>query len=70
MTTTSKLPTVATTGGCCHPASPGPVVPAAVEPPASQAVCCGSAQAAAEAGACCDPAAKARAVDAGARCCG
>jgi thioredoxin reductase len=32
--------------------------------------CCGTAQAAAEAGACCDPAAKADAIDAGAGCCG
>ncbi len=32
--------------------------------------CCGTAQAAAQAGACCDPAAKTQAVDAGASCCG
>jgi flavin-dependent dehydrogenase len=32
--------------------------------------CCGTAEAAAEAGACCDPAAKAQAVDSGVGCCG
>jgi thioredoxin reductase len=39
-------------------------------PDVTAAVCCGTAQAAAQADACCDPTAKAEAIDAGAGCCG
>jgi thioredoxin reductase len=54
--------TAATGGSCCGPA-------AATEAPAA-AVCCGSAEAVAQAGTCCEPAAKDEAVAAGASCCG
>jgi len=60
--------------GCCAPASAEPTA-ADVNGPeatrtASPSTCCGTAEAAAEAGACCDPAAKAEAIVEGAGCCG
>lgn len=52
-------------GGCC-----GSAPATTADPAAGTGTCCGSADAAAEAGACCAPAAKAEAIDAGAGCCG
>src|SRR6266571_2942773 len=60
--------------GCCAPASAEPTAVDANGPEgtrtASPSTCCGTAEAAAEAGACCDPAAKAEAIVEGAGCCG
>jgi len=66
----SAIPSSAT-GGCCGPVASAPAdsPPSAVDADAA-GVCCGSPEAAAEAGACCDPAAKAEAVAAAASCCG
>ena len=51
--------------GCCG-STPATAAPA----PTTATTCCGTAEAAVEAGACCDPAAKAEAVAEGAGCCG
>lgn len=58
--------------GCCGPGASTTTSTAgsSAEPGSTGGVCCGTAQAAAQAGACCDPAAKAEAVAAGASCCG
>src|SRR5439155_24662083 len=53
------------TSGCC-----GPATASSRRPASTDAVCCDTAEAATAAGACCDPAAKAEAVAAGAGCCG
>jgi len=58
----------AAVGGCCATGAPTAVESAELAEPA--AACCGSAKAAADAGTCCDPVAKVRAVAAGAGCCG
>jgi thioredoxin reductase len=57
--------------GCCGPAENSAATTAArPADTASHSPCCGTAQAATEAGACCDPTAKAEAIGAGTGCCG
>ncbi len=60
--TTPAQPATIGAAGCCGPAPSTAAVP--TDP------CCGSARAAAEGGACCDPDAKADALAGGASCCG
>jgi hypothetical protein len=55
-----------TAGGCCG----SPAAADAGNPAPVASTCCGTAEAAASANSCCDPAAKADAVAAGAGCCG
>ncbi|HEU5469480.1 MAG TPA: hypothetical protein VFV67_02415 [Actinophytocola sp.] len=52
--------------GCCG-STPAP---STARGDVAVSTCCGSAESAATAGVCCDPAAKAEAIDAGAGCCG
>lgn len=52
-------------GGCCGSAPATTIATATVASP-----CCGTAEGAATANACCDPAAKTEAVASGAGCCG
>jgi hypothetical protein len=64
---TTHVPAPVPVCGCADatgsPSVAGPAVPLAATP------CCGTPQAAASAGACCEPAARAEAVAAGASCC-
>ncbi|GAA2742206.1 hypothetical protein [Kitasatospora cinereorecta] len=56
--------------GCCTPeVDPTPAGTAATAPSAPSAPCCGTSQEAADAGACCGPAAKQEAVASGTGCC-
>jgi hypothetical protein len=67
--TTSSLDTAPATGsGCGCGSAPAATVEATPAPAASP--CCGTAEGAAKAGACCDPTAKTDALAAGASCCG
>jgi glycine/D-amino acid oxidase-like deaminating enzyme len=66
---------VGAVSGCCgsatDPTATTTTTTTTVARPADTAgPCCGTAEAAAEAGACCDPTAKAEAIDAGTSCCG
>jgi hypothetical protein len=59
---TSPAQPTADSGSCCGSATS--------TQPETASVCCGTAQAAGQAGACCDPAAKTQALAAGSSCCG
>ncbi|WP_354644673.1 hypothetical protein [Kitasatospora camelliae] len=67
MTEPTTPETSAPAAGCCAPtADPAPAGTAAT---AQSAPCCGTAKDAADAGACCGPAAKQEAVASGTGCC-
>jgi thioredoxin reductase len=57
-------------GSCCGPVAAADAQPAGATEGPETGVCCGSAEAAAQAGTCCELVEKAEAIDAGASCCG